>query len=112
MSSALAWLRRWGAALLGLLLVALGGGWLWQHERRKRLDAEAAAEVERLRTKIANAKAVRDRLLEDASDHDDAIRQLDESIDSNGRAILNAYEEPLEGLTRDEIRERLRRLGY
>lgn len=115
MTALLAWIKKYAAGIGGLILVVLVpafGGWLWRRERRKRLEAEARAEVNRLREKIATAKAVRKTFLADAAGHDESIRQLDESIESNERAILSAHEEPLEELSRDEIRERLRRLGY
>lgn len=112
MTAAWAWLKRWGALVLGALLLVLGGGWLWRRERDKRLDAETRAEVNRLREKIASAKAIRKRLVEDADGQTRAIDKLDDAIASNERAIAAAHDEPLEGLSRDEIRERLRRIGY
>ncbi len=111
MSRVLEWLKQWGAALLGLVLIG-GAGWLWKREHRKRLDAEALAEVARLQEQVAIAKSVRTNLLGKAIRHDAEITRLGETIDSNERAILRAHEEPLEGLTRDQIRERLRHLGF
>ncbi len=112
MSSVWSWLRRSSGLLFGVLLAVLGAGWLWKRERRKRLDAEAAAEVAKLQAKIASSVAVRERLIEDSLEHTEAIDQLDETIAENERAILGHHSEPLEGLNRDEIRERLHHLGY
>ena len=104
--------KRWGPAITGGLLLAVGAGWLWRRERRKRLDATARLEVARLREKIATAKAVREGLVSDAGDHTIAIAGIDRSITAHELDILAAHDEPLEGLTRDQIRARLRDLGY
>lgn len=104
------WIKEHASSLLGFVLVLFGAGWVWQ--RRKRLSAEAQLEVERLRNRNVVQKHVRKKLLEDAQDHSEAIRAIDAQIEANERAILNHHNESLEGLTRDEIKERLRRLGY
>ncbi len=99
MRRALDWLKRWRGAMQGVVLVVLGAGWLWRRERGKRLDAEAEAEVARLKEKVATAKAVRDQLLKEVGEDDQAIGQLDVQIDANEHEILTHYEQT-EGLTR------------
>jgi F0F1-type ATP synthase membrane subunit b/b' len=112
MKAAWTWVRKWSGLILGGVLVVFGAGWLWRRERAKRLSAEAQAEVNALREEIAGAKVVRQNFIDDAEDHTRAIDVLDRRIEERERAILNAHDEPLEGLSRDEIRQRLRALGF
>lgn len=109
----MSWLRRnaakaW-AALLGALALVAGLGWLWR-VREKRLSAEARADVAEAKAKVDAARVRRDVLLESADESDARVRDLDRQIDENEIRILSHHESP-EGLTRDQIREKLRRLG-
>lgn len=107
------WLKRWGGLVGGAVLLLLGAGWMWGRERRLRLSAQAQAEVDRLAAANATAKAVRERLMEEAQGEDStAIRDLDSQIAANERQIVEHHDDRARGLTRDEIRGRLRELGY
>ncbi len=103
------WLKRLGGTLWGALLAVFGMGWLW--ERHKRLDAEAALEVAELQVGIATIEAKRDTLLHHVGRRDGAIKELDREIETHRLALLSHHEDPA-GLTRDEIRARLAKLGY
>lgn len=102
-------LKRWGGWVASAVLVVFGAGWLWS--RRSALSAEARRRVAELRKEVSTSKRARDLLLRSAADHTARINALAEDIDSKERAIV-AHHEPVEGLTRDQIREKLRRLGY
>lgn len=105
------WLKKWGAAILGALLVILGGGWLWQRHKRKvgRLKdelavAEATKEIERLRGE-------RTQLAERVGEKDAQITEIDDQIKRNKRKIVEAHEQG-EGLSDDEIEQEFANLGY
>ena len=106
----MAWLRKWWGAIAAGVALLLGAGWIWS--RRKTLTAEAALEVGKLREDIAAKRAVRDRLLEDDAHDAVAVAAVDIKLEENERAILELHEEEIGDATRDEVRERLRRLGY
>lgn len=105
------WFRKWGAWLVtGLAGLALGiTAILLGRERRKRLTAEARAQVAELTKQVEASRARREAILERVDEHDEAIAVIDREIDDSERAILSHYED-VGGLTRDEIRERLRRV--
>jgi hypothetical protein len=104
------WLKRWSTLILGVLLMLVGVGWLWQ--RRKRLDAESRAKAARLNENISVAAAVRNRLLLEVDASEPQVRKLDEEIHSNERALLRLHDEDPTEMSVDEIRERLANLGY
>ena len=105
--------KKWAGLVSGLLLMLLGAGWLWQREKQKRLDAEAEAQAERLKSQIGTAAAVRQHYIEAAGENEHEIRQLDEQIASNERALLRLHDEdPEEYNDVDSIRKRLSDLGY
>lgn len=106
-----AWLKKWGAVILGVLLVIVGGGWLWQRHKRRvgRLKdelavAEATKEIERLRGQ-------REQLAERVGEKDEQIDQIDDEIKRNKRKIVEAHEQG-EGLSDDEIEQEFAQLGY
>jgi hypothetical protein len=102
-------LKRWGAWALAVLCAALGAGWLWS--RRGQLAWKARARVAEIAKGVAADKAMRDALISEATSETAEIERLSRRIEERERAIV-AHHERVEGLSREEIRERLSRLGY
>ncbi len=110
MARVIAWLRKWWGAIAAGVALLFGGAFLWS--RRKTLTAEAAFEVGKLREEIAVKRAAREVLLEADTTDAEVVEELDLALEENERAILKLHEEEVGDATRDEIRERLRRLGF
>jgi hypothetical protein len=115
MKKAWEWTKKWGGLLFGtiaaVLLLLLGGGWLW---RKKKAEvgalkdelavSEATKEIERLR-------ALRKGVAERVGEKDQAIDEIDAELADNQRKIVEAHEGG-EDLSAEEIAAEFARLGY
>lgn len=91
-----AWLKRWGGALFGaisaLLLLVLGGGWLWRRQKSKLGRVQDQLAVEKATNKIHELRAVREEVERHAGEKDEAIAQIDAQIDAQREVIRDAHE--------------------
>jgi hypothetical protein len=105
----IAWLRKfWGWVVAGFAVVVAAVLYL---QRRRALTAEAKLRIANAQRQIEVAGVIRRVLETDASEQTEAIAEIDQRIAESERQIL-AEHESTEGITRDEIRNRLARLGY
>jgi hypothetical protein len=106
----IAWFKKWGTWLLAGVAAFFAGAWVLA--RRKRLSAEARARVAMFEKEIEGQKARRQLLLDRATEHTAEIERIDERIAEGEREIVAVHDAEVEGLSREQIRQRLRRLGY
>jgi hypothetical protein len=105
------WIKKWGAALAGVLLLFLGAGWLWRRQQAKIGKLKDRLAVEEATKKIEQLRAVRAELVERVGEKDEAIAEVDEQLYANKWKIIEAHEGG-QGLTDDEMLEEFARLGY
>jgi len=101
-------LRRWGAVILAALLVVFGAGWVWNRRRSRRVADQLA--VEKATKEIERLRAIREQLAERLGEKDEAIAEIDASIEENKADIIAAYED-FERMSDDEVADVFRRLG-
>jgi uncharacterized protein HemX len=105
-------LKRIGApAWLLILGIGVAFAAAFRRERQRRLSAEQVADIEQARRTAEQARFAREALSKRADYHAAEIEKLDDEIAASERQILHNYDDTT-GLDRDEIRRRLRRLGY
>ncbi len=110
-----AWLKRWGGALFGaisaLLLLVLGGGWLWRRKQSEVSQLRDALAVEEATQEIAKLRAVRAEIVARVGEKDEAVEAIDQQLAANRRAVVSAHESG-EGLSDEEIADAFARLGF
>lgn len=111
MKKAWAWIKKWGAAILGALLVVLGGGWLWRRHKRKVGEVKDKLAVAVATKRIERLRGERVQLAARVGEKDEKIEDLDKKIASNKRMIIEAHEYG-EGLDDEDIEREFERLGY
>lgn len=111
MSSVWEWLKKWGAAIAGVLLAVLGAGWLWQRKSRELGRVKDRLAVERVKRDIARLQGMRKEISKRVGEKDEAIEGIDRQLAENRRAIVEAHEHG-EGMSDEEVDEAFRRLGY
>jgi hypothetical protein len=105
------WIKKWGAALAGLLLLLLGAGWLWnrQQQRLGKLKDRLAL-VEAMKD-IDTLRALRVEIEDRTEENTEAIETLDQKILESKRKIVEAHVGG-EGLSDEEMLSEFERLGY
>jgi uncharacterized protein HemX len=104
------WLKKWGAAIAGVLLVILGAGWLWRRQQARIGKLKDRLAVEEATKKIGELRVLREEVKDRVGEKDEAIADLDRQLLDNQRRIIEAYEGG-EGLSDEEMLEEFRRLG-
>lgn len=114
MSDAWAWMKKWGGALFGgiaaLLLLILGGGWLWRREQNKLGRVRDELVVEKATSKIRELRAVRSEVALHAGEKDQAIQQIDAQIAEQRIVVAEAHEHGAD-LSAEELEDEFARLG-
>jgi hypothetical protein len=106
-----AFLKRWGAALAGLLLALLGAGWMWKRKQAEIARLKDQAAVDRALKDMEGLRAVRERVAKEEGTTAAQITVIDESLAENRRKIVEAHE-GMENLKDDEVEEAFHRLGF
>ena len=104
-------IKKWGAALLGIVLLILGAGWLWSRYRNKLGMIRDELTVTKARAKIDELRAVRTEVERHSTHKDEEIAAIDQQIAEQKRAIVEAHEHGL-GLKPEEIEDAYRSLGF
>lgn len=105
-----AWLKKWGALILGALLAILGGGWLWQRHKRKLGAVKDELKVARAQKDIERLRGERKQLAERVGEKDERVKDIDKKLAHNEREIVEAHEGG-EGLSDEEVRQEFSKLG-
>ena len=107
MTKVWAWLKKWGAWILGVLVAILTLGLVGRHVAKKlgklkdeKALAEATAEVKRL-------EALREEVHARVGEKDEAAIELDRQIQAQKRRAVEAYEGG-EGLSDEELEDAFR----
>lgn len=78
------WLKKWGGllfgAIAGLLLLLLGGGWLWRRQEASKAAALDAASIAQAKTEMTRLEAIRGEVTKRVGEKDEAIDHLDDQI--------------------------------
>lgn len=109
--AAWAWLRKWGLAIAGILLLALGAGWLWRRKQRELGRVRDQLAVEESRREIAALQAQRDAVLARVDEHEPEVAAIDRQLADNRRRIVEAHEHG-RGLSDEEVEDAFAKLGY
>lgn len=114
MKKAWTWIKKWGGVVFGslaaVLLLLLGGGWLW---RRKQAELGAVKDelaVERAKRDIERLRATRKEVARQVGEKDEAIAEIDRQLAKNRRKLADAHEGG-ENLTDEQVEAALERLG-
>lgn len=111
MTAVWAWLRKWGALVVGVLLLVLGGGWLWRRREAALGRVRDELAVERAKREIERLRGQREEVARQVGEKDEAIAAIDSRLAENARKIVEAHEGGA-GLTDEQVAEAFTRLGY
>lgn len=105
-----AWLKKWGALLAGVLLVALGAGWAWQRRGRLLGAARDAAAVAEALREVESLRATRAEVARQVGAKSEAVEALDAQIAAQRREIVRLHEGG-EALVGDDLEHAAAELG-
>lgn len=111
MKKAWEWLKKAGVWIVGVLLLLIGAGWLWQRQRSALGRVRDELAVERATKEVERLRAVRKEIHARVGEKDDAIEEVDRQLRVNTRQIVEAHENG-EGLDDDEVADAFARLGF
>ena len=106
-----AWVKRWGAAIAGVLLVALGAGWLWRRQQAALGRAKDTAAVAEARREMDALRATRAEVARQVGEQDAAIAAIDSRIAESKRRIVDLHEGGGD-IPDDQLDDVFARLGY
>lgn len=106
-----AWVKRWGAAIAGVLLVVLGAGWLWRRQKAALGRAKDAAAIAEARREMDVLRATREEVARQVGEQDQAIAEIDARIAASKREIVDLHEGG-EDIPDDQLDDVFARLGY
>jgi len=102
------WFKKWGLLILGILLLLVGIGWVWQRARLGKVRDRLAAE-QALR-KVHTLRATRAMLKGRVREEDEAIEAIHRQLDENKKKYIEAHEVG-EGKSDEEMLAEFARLG-
>lgn len=106
-----AWLKKWGAWLLGglvtVLLAVLTGGWWLRRQREQLAAARDEATIAAARAEVERLEAVRAEVEDRVGEKDEAIEQIDSQIRAQKERAVRAAGAG-EGLSDAELAERFK----
>lgn len=109
-----AWLKKWGGVLFGgltaALLFVLGAGWLWSRRERMLGRVKDELAVEKAKADIALLRGVREEIVRQVGEKDQATVEIDERLLDNRRKIVEAHEGG-EGLEGEDLERAYAELG-
>ena len=104
------WLKKWGAAIAGVLLLVLGAGWLWRRQQAALGRVTDQLTVERATKEISKLRAIRAEVSTRLDEKDEAIVHIDAQLPENKRQLVEAHELG-QGLNDEEVEAAFARLG-
>lgn len=111
MKKAWEWLKRWGAALFGGLLVLVGAGWLWNRKAKELGRVRDELAVASAKKEIARLQGRREEIARQSDAKAEDIMGVDREIAANKRKLVEAHENG-HGLSEEEVERAFARLGY
>ena len=111
MSAVLAFLKKWGAAILSLLLALVGVGWVFKKKQEEIAHLKDQAAVDKALKNIEALHAVRVRVSAEEGETAGQIATIDQKLSENRRKIVEAHE-GMENVPDDQVDETFSRLGY
>lgn len=111
MAKAWVWIKKWGAAIAGLLLVLLGAGWMWRRKQAEVAKLKDEAAVATALREMEALRAVRERLHAEEKPVAAEIAAIDQQLKDNKRKIVEAHE-GMQNIPDADIDDAFSRLGY
>ena len=111
MTKVWAWLKKWGAWILGALLAVLTLGFFVRKAWRDKLQAEDKAAVAEAEKELEYLRGLREEVESRVDEKDEAIQDLDRRIDEQREVIRDAMKTGA-GMSDEEIAAEFDRLGY
>ncbi len=113
MQGALAWLKKWGGWIAGIVVAILSFGLIRQRREneRKLKRATLAAVVSEAESRIAVLKEHRAKVVEKLDEDHSLVRVIDQKLAANKRAIVESYEGNDE-LSDEQVEDEFANLGY
>ena len=105
-----AWLKKYGALLLGGVLALLGAGWLWSRSKSKLGKVKDELAVAEATKEIARLKSAREAIERMVGEKGEALTLIDQKLDDNRLKIIQAHEGG-EDMTDEELATAFADLG-
>ena len=110
-----AWLKKWGGALFGALfavvVVVLGGGWIWRRQQKALGAAKDAQKVAEATRELAALRTAREGIAERLGEHSMEAAYVDERLRASKRSIVDLHENG-ELIPDEELENVFAELGY